>query len=673
MSDLTGRRLGKFEILSVLGKGGMAVVYRARQVDLGREVAIKVMKASLAESEGFLARFRREAHLVAQLDHPHIMTIYEYGQEGDIVYIAMRLLPGGSLSDRLRKQGALSVDETRRITAQIASALTLAHSRGVIHRDLKPQNVLFDSAGNAVLTDFGIAKVDNSSTLVTGTGIAMGTPSYMSPEQWRGEPVDLRVDVYALGLMVFEMLSGQLPFQGDTPASLMFKHLTEPPPRLTKLRSDLPVQVEAVIFRALAKNRDDRYSSAQELADDLEAALTGKPLSLHTPAALDEGTPTAPLPVITSVSAPGPLEATVIGDAAPIQVKRRSLPLPLLSGISVILLIGILGFLLANNNGNSDLAATVTAERVAALALTVTASAQPSPTLTLSATATASPEPSATATRTPTHTATSTRTATPTFTPSFTPSPTFTATPTPNLPETARARALETQRAEALIAALASTIVAETAIFEEGLTQTATLWTLTPSSTPTPTFTLTPSDTPTNTPTPTFTATSTPTPTATLTPTATATLTPSLTPTPTLTPSLTPTPTETSTPTETLEPTLSPCLVQSSGRTGAAVYGMPNKRSGILNRLQLNVPYVVTGQFTSADGVKWWKIVFGSYAEAWVDQAEVRVFVGCEVVLSITPLPPGVRPSPTAGGSSSSGGGGSGSGQGGDNGDDIGF
>jgi serine/threonine protein kinase len=685
VSDLIGQRLGKFEILAVLGKGGMATVYRAHQTDLKREVAIKVMKASLAESEDFLARFRREAHLVAQLDHPNIITIYEYGQEGETVYIAMRLLPGGSLSDRLRKHGALSPQETLRITKQIASALSLAHARGIIHRDLKPQNVLFDSADNAVLTDFGIAKVDSSSTLVTGTGIAIGTPSYMSPEQWRGEPVDLRIDIYALGLMIFEMLSGQLPFIGDTPASLMFKHLTEPPPRLTRLRKELPVQIEAVIFRALAKNREERYGSAQELAEDLEAALSGKPLSLHTPAAPAEDSRTAiGVPIVTPLSAPTPLEATVTAPAISAQKKRGMSPLPLLGSAAAVLIVGLLLVLLANSgNNNLNLEGTVTAERLALLALTETASAQPSLTLSPSATIRPSLEPSLTFTHTPTQTATAS------FTPSQTPSATLTATHTltPDFTQTAEVQARQTQAAQALIAALANTIVAETATFEAGLTETATLWTLTPTNTPTPTFTFTPSDTPTNTPTPTATFTPTETPTATPTATPTFTFTPTETPTPTFTathtptptftftPSPTPTPTETPTPTDTVEPTLVPCLVQSTGRTGAAVYGTPSKRSGILNRLQLNVPYVVTGQFTSADGVKWWKVVFGSYVEAWVDQAEVRVFVGCEVVLSITPLPPGVRPTATAGGSggSSGGSGGSGGKDDDDGGGDIGF
>jgi serine/threonine-protein kinase len=694
VSDLVGQRLGKFEILAVLGKGGMATVYRARQTDLKREVAIKVMKASLAESEDFLVRFRREAELVARLEHPNIITIYDYGQEGETVYIAMRLLPGGSLSDRLRKHGALAPQETLRITKQIASALTLAHARGIIHRDLKPQNVLFDNADNAVLTDFGIAKVDSSSTQLTGTGIAIGTPSYMSPEQWRGEPVDLRVDTYALGLMIFEMLSGQLPFIGDTPASLMFKHLTEPPPRLTRLRKDLPVQVEAVIFRALAKNREERYGSAQELAEDLEAALSGKALSLHTPAAPAEDSRTAPaVPIVTPLGAPTPLEATVTAPVLPAQKRRGMSPMPLLSGVIAVLVVTLLLILLASSgNNNLNLEGTVTAERLALLALTETASAQPSPTLSPSATVTPSLEPSPTFTHTPTQTVTAS------FTPSHTPSATHTLTP--DFTQTAEVGARQTQAAQALIAALANTLVAETAIFEAGLTATATLWTSTPTVTPTPTFTftpsdtptvtptptftLTPSDTPTDTPTPTFTATHTPTftftpsPTPTQTPshtpTPTVTLTPTETPTPTvtLTPTETPTPTVTLTPTETAEPTLVPCLVQSTGRSGAAVYGTPSKRSGILNRLQLNVPYVVTGQFASADGVKWWKVVFGSYAEAWVDQAEVRVFVGCEVVLSITPLPPGVRPTATAGGS----GGGSGSGGSGgkdDGSDDIGF
>ncbi len=656
----------------------MATVYRARQADLGREVAIKIMKASLAESEDFLARFRREANLVAQLDHPNIMTIYEYGQDGDTVYIAMRLLPGGSLSERLKRHGALPTDETRRITAQIASALTLAHDRGVIHRDLKPQNVLFDSSGNAVLTDFGIAKVDNSSTLVTGTGIAMGTPSYMSPEQWRGEPVDLRIDIYALGLMIFEMLSGQLPFVGETPASLMFKHLTEPPPRITKLRSELPVQVEAVILRALAKNREDRYSSANELAEDLDAALSGRALSLQTPAAPEEGSKVLPAaPVVTPLGSPA-MGETVTAPVLPTAPKRSaSALLPIIGGVVVVVLAGLLVLLMGNRNDTAAQEATDAA--LALLNGTATASVSPSNT----ASNTPSPEPSVTST------ASSTATLTPTLTATSTPS----LTPTPNLTETLAIQALQTREASDLIAAMANTIVAQTVTFENNLTQTATRWTLTPSNTPTATLTLTPSNTATVTPSPTATITPsvtpsstptvTPSPTATATPTATPTQTPSRTPTPTVTP----TPTETATPTETLEPTevvMTPCIVQSTGRTGAAVYGTPSKRSGILNRLQLNNQYVVTGQFTSTDGVKWWKVTFGSYAEAWVDQAEVTPVFGCEAVLAITPLPPGVRPSATPGGTGGSGGGASGGSSGGgsggdddddddDDGNDVGF
>lgn len=658
----------------------MATVYRARQADLGREVAIKIMKASLAESEDFLARFRREANLVAQLDHPNIMTIYEYGQDGDTVYIAMRLLPGGSLSERLKAHGALPTDETRRITTQIASALTLAHDRGVIHRDLKPQNVLFDSSGNAVLTDFGIAKVDNSSTLVTGTGIAMGTPSYMSPEQWRGEPVDLRIDIYALGLMVFEMLTGALPFVGETPASLMFKHLTEPPPRITKLRSELPVQVEAVILRALAKNREDRYNSANELAEDLDAALSGRALSRHTPAAPEESSKVLPAaPIVTPLGSPT-LSETVTAPVLPTAPKRAATAvLPIIGGVVVALLIGLVVLLSGNNSGAAAQEATNTA--LALLNTTATANVSPSNT----ASNTPSPELSATSTASSTATLTATLTATPTAT--ATPS----ATPTPNLTETLAIQAIQTRDAGDMIAALANTIVAQTVTFEENLTQTATRWTLTPSNTPTATLTFTPSQTATVTPSPTATTTpsvtpsstptATPSPTATATPSATPTQTPSHTPTPTLTL----TPTETATPTETPEPTevvMTPCIIQSAGRTGAAVYGTPSKRSGILNRLQLNNQYVVTGQFTSTDNVKWWKVTFGSYAEAWVDQAEVTPVFGCDAVLAITPLPPGVRPSATPGGSGGAGGtggsggsGGSGSGGGDDDDDggDVGF
>src|SRR5579859_6499172 len=205
MANLIGQRLGQYEILSLVGKGGMAMVYRARQASIERDVAIKVMKPDLADAEDFVRRFQREAKAIASLSHPFILKVFDYGQQGDLVYLVMELLRGGSLSDLIRQQ-SLSPDAASRILEQVASALDYAHERGIIHRDLKPHNVLLDEKGNAHLTDFGIAKILGTNVTVTQSGLVMGTPAYMSPEQWQGKPLDARVDIYALGVMLYEML-----------------------------------------------------------------------------------------------------------------------------------------------------------------------------------------------------------------------------------------------------------------------------------------------------------------------------------------------------------------------------------------------------------------------------------------------------------------------------------
>jgi serine/threonine protein kinase len=198
MADLIGQQLGQYEITALLGEGGMAVVYRARQTTVKRDVAIKVIKHGLVDKGDFVRRFEREAQTVASLSHPFILKVFDYGQQGDSVYLVMELLTGGSLAGLIRR-GPLSLDMTSRMFDQVASALDYAHRRGIIHRDLKPQNVLLDDEGNAHLTDFGIAKILSETTALTQSGMAMGTPSYMPPEQWQGRALDARADVYALG------------------------------------------------------------------------------------------------------------------------------------------------------------------------------------------------------------------------------------------------------------------------------------------------------------------------------------------------------------------------------------------------------------------------------------------------------------------------------------------
>jgi serine/threonine-protein kinase len=198
MANLIGQRFGQYDIISLLGKGGMASVYRARQISVDRDVAIKVMKSDLiADDPGFLTRFEREAKTVAALSQAHILKVFDYGQQGDTVYLVMELLTGGSLSSLIRR-GPLAVDHAAQILDQITGALDYAHRRGIVHRDLKPANVLLDEGGDAFLTDFGIAKLLRETTALTQSGVAMGTPAYMAPEQWRGTGLDARADIYAL-------------------------------------------------------------------------------------------------------------------------------------------------------------------------------------------------------------------------------------------------------------------------------------------------------------------------------------------------------------------------------------------------------------------------------------------------------------------------------------------
>ncbi|HLY26417.1 MAG TPA: serine/threonine-protein kinase, partial [Aggregatilineales bacterium] len=279
MSNLIGQRVGQYEIIALLGKGGMAVVYRARQSSIGRDVAIKVIKPDLAETEEFEKRFQREAEAIASLSHPFILKVFDYGQQGDQVYLVTELLKGGSLADAIRKE-PLSPESAGRTLDQIASALDYAHERGIIHRDLKPANVLLDEKGNAHLTDFGIAKILSENNTLTQSGAAIGTPAYMSPEQWQGTALDARADVYALGVVLFEMLTGKLPFQADTAYSMMHLHVNEPIPSIRQVRPDLPAAVETIINKALAKNREERFASAGELAAAYHAALLDKSVPL---------------------------------------------------------------------------------------------------------------------------------------------------------------------------------------------------------------------------------------------------------------------------------------------------------------------------------------------------------------------------------------------------------
>src|SRR5450432_903573 len=243
MADLIGQHLGQYEITGLLGVGGMATVYRARQSSIQRDVALKVIESKLSHDSDFLKRFEREAQMIASLNHAHILKVFDYGRDKDVVYLVMELLRGGSLADVMTR-GALRLDKTVRVLEQVAPALDYAHHKGIIHRDLKPQNLLLDEAGNTLLTDFGLAKLINETAAMTQTGLAMGTPAYMSPEQWMSDNVDGRTDIYALGIILFQMLTGSLPFNAESPHRFMYLHLNELPPPLKDYIVDAPPALE---------------------------------------------------------------------------------------------------------------------------------------------------------------------------------------------------------------------------------------------------------------------------------------------------------------------------------------------------------------------------------------------------------------------------------------------
>jgi serine/threonine-protein kinase len=272
MAGLIGRQLGQYTITEMLGSGDMATVYRAQQTSIRRDVAIKVIKTKLTDNPEFIRRFERGARIMVALNHPHILTIFEFGMQDDLLYLVTELQEGGSLAARLKANGKLSAEEVARYLDQIGAALDYVHSRSVIHRNLKPQNVLLDQDNNAILSGFSIARIAGDMTRMTGSGMAMGTPSYMAPEQWYGRDVDARTDVYALAIMTYELLTGALPFTGDTPPTLMYQHLNDQPPPIRRLRPDLPQSVEKVLIKGMAKRSEARFQSASEFASAFREA-----------------------------------------------------------------------------------------------------------------------------------------------------------------------------------------------------------------------------------------------------------------------------------------------------------------------------------------------------------------------------------------------------------------
>lgn len=275
--SLIGQTLGQYQIVEQIGAGGMATVYKAYQPGLDRHVAIKVLPAQHALTPGFKERFSLEAKAVAQLSHPNILPIYDVGLQGDLSYFVMKYVPGPTLRHRLGQP--MDLPTVSRFIDQVAAALDQAHERGIVHRDVKPTNILMEDDW-LLLADFGLAKILEGSQDITGSGAIVGTPAYLSPEQAEGKPIDHRADIYSLGILLFEMVIGQVPYDSDTPMGILFKHIYEPLPRPRRLRPDLLAGVENVILKAMAKNPIQRFERAGELAEALRSQLQANSIAL---------------------------------------------------------------------------------------------------------------------------------------------------------------------------------------------------------------------------------------------------------------------------------------------------------------------------------------------------------------------------------------------------------
>lgn len=453
----------------------MAEVYRAYQPSLERFVAIKALHAFLADDPEFKSRFEKEARNIARLKHNHIVQVYDFEMDSDseTYYMVMELVEGPTLkdlmSDLVENGELLPVRESLRITREAAGALAYAHSQGMIHRDVKPANLMLDHGDRVVLTDFGIAKIVKG-VQFTASGGMVGTPAYMAPEQGLGDAGDERSDLYSLGVILFQMTTGRLPYDGETPLSVILKHLNEPIPSARNYSPDLPEEVEAIINRLMAKEPDDRYQTAEELIFDLSHTEEGQPIG--------ESRPMMTRPPRSNVSEEGdtrelkpiedpptnPITGARAQRKTAVTAPKRRFPWFLLFTLIAILIGG--GLVLLGVQGAGPFSAFF-----------ATASPTPSPTLTESPSPTLTPSETPTETPSPTETftptATDTLTETPTLSPTLTPSETFTATDTPMPTDT------------------------------PAPTDTPTL-TFTPSETPTPTETYTPTETPTITLTPTL-------------------------------------------------------------------------------------------------------------------------------------------------------------------------
>ncbi|HEU5259793.1 MAG TPA: protein kinase [Gemmatimonadales bacterium] len=344
---------GKYRIDRLLGKGGMGAVFLAHDLTLEREVAIKVLPPDVAQDDQIVRRFQQEAKTAAKLDHPNIIPIYRVESEGGLNYFVMKYVSGTSLEDLLERQEPIPVAEIQRILWEAARALGHAHQRGVVHRDVKPANIMFDHDGRVMLTDFGISKALQAATGFTATGMIIGTPHYMAPEQAKGQTVDGRADQYSLGVVGYRMIAGELPFVGDSVHTILYKHIFEEAPRAAARRADAPEHLSAAVARAMAKEPHHRYPTMEEFAtaawpeQPVAVPAKGRPgiraqhrITADSPTEIT-GAPTTPLPK----ALPG-------ARTTPKPAPKRSRA-GLVVGVVVVTVAGVGGYLVLGRTGSA--------------------------------------------------------------------------------------------------------------------------------------------------------------------------------------------------------------------------------------------------------------------------------------------------------------------------------